>query len=75
MHKPVATIELPKALATESIFILPVMDPLTVWDNEFINIEDTSILFQVILAANHLDIKPLLELGYYYYAFFKINYC
>ena len=31
------------------------------WDMEFVNIEK-EILFELILAANYMDIKPLLEL-------------
>ncbi len=33
------------------------------WDGEFIKVENNDILFEIILAANYLDIKPLLDLG------------
>jgi len=32
------------------------------WDKEFCNL-DQAVLFELILAANFLDIKPLLEIG------------
>lgn len=32
------------------------------WDAEFINVPN-EILFEIILAANYMDIRPLLELG------------
>ncbi len=32
------------------------------WDSEYINV-DEDFLFEIILAANYLDIKPLLDLG------------
>lgn len=34
---------------------------LSEWEKEFVNV-DNSILFEVILAANYLDIKPLLDM-------------
>jgi S-phase kinase-associated protein 1 len=33
------------------------------WDNTFITGMDQDLLFEVILAANYLDIKPLLDLS------------
>ena len=32
------------------------------WDYEFINV-DLDLIFEIILAANYMDIKPLLELA------------
>ncbi|KAG9030578.1 hypothetical protein FS842_004366 [Serendipita sp. 407] len=32
------------------------------WDQKFIDV-DQEMLFEIILAANHLDIKPLLDVG------------
>lgn len=32
------------------------------WDGKFIQV-DQEMLFEIILAANYLDIKPLLDLG------------
>lgn len=37
-------------------------DNILEWDKEFINVEQ-DILFDIIMAANYLDIKPLLDLG------------
>ena len=38
-------------------------DDIDEWDAAYIKI-DNEHLFEVILAANYLDIKPLLDLGY-----------
>lgn len=38
------------------------LDDITEWDGNFIKVENEE-LFEVILAANYLDIKPLLDLG------------
>jgi S-phase kinase-associated protein 1 len=37
-------------------------DDITEWDGAFIKVENED-LFEIILAANYLDIKPLLDLG------------
>lgn len=39
------------------------LDDIDEWDAAYIKI-DNEHLFEVILAANYLDIKPLLDLGY-----------
>merc|ERR1712166_261969 len=36
-------------------------DEKTVWDKDFVKVDDET-LFSLILAANYLDIKPLLDL-------------
>ena len=36
-------------------------DEKTVWDKDFVKVDDET-LFNLILAANYLDIKPLLDL-------------
>ena len=38
-------------------------DDIDDWDREFINV-DQGTLFEIILAANYLDIQLLLDLGY-----------
>ena len=37
-------------------------DCVEAWDYEFINV-DLDLIFEIILAANYMDIKPLLELA------------
>jgi len=37
-------------------------DCVEAWDFEFINV-DLDLIFEIILAANYMDIKPLLELA------------
>ncbi|KAI9184477.1 hypothetical protein H9P43_003530 [Blastocladiella emersonii ATCC 22665] len=37
-------------------------DDIDEWDSEYITVEQ-EMLFEIILAANYLDIKPLLDLG------------
>ena len=37
-------------------------DDISPWDYEFCKV-DQAVLFELILAANYLDIKPLLDLG------------
>jgi S-phase kinase-associated protein 1 len=37
-------------------------DEIFEWDKEFVNV-DKDLLFDIILAANYLDMKNLLELG------------
>ena len=37
-------------------------DDMSEWDRKFINVEQ-SLLFDIILASNFLDMKPLLDLG------------
>ncbi|ORZ32093.1 Skp1 family, dimerization domain-domain-containing protein [Catenaria anguillulae PL171] len=39
-----------------------IMKKLSDWDKEFINL-DRAPLFHILLAANYLDIKPLVDLG------------
>jgi S-phase kinase-associated protein 1 len=38
-------------------------DDIDDWDRDYINVDNNERLFEIILAANYLDIKPLLELG------------
>ncbi|KAJ3209664.1 hypothetical protein HDU83_009722 [Entophlyctis luteolus] len=38
-------------------------DDIDEWDAAFIKVENNELLFDIILAANYLDIKPLLDLG------------
>ena len=38
------------------------LDDIDEWDSEYIQVENEQ-LFEIILAANYLDIKPLLDLG------------
>lgn len=38
-------------------------DDIEEWDSQFISVVDNEQLFDIILAANYMDIKPLLELG------------
>jgi hypothetical protein len=33
------------------------------WEADYINIDDKKIVYDIILAANYLDIKPLIDLG------------
>jgi S-phase kinase-associated protein 1 len=47
---------------TEVVFSLLTKDDITEWDGTFIKVENED-LFEIILAANYLDIKPLLDLG------------
>ena len=37
-------------------------EEITDWDREYINV-DQGTLFEIILAANYLDLKGLLDLG------------
>jgi S-phase kinase-associated protein 1 len=39
------------------------LDDVSEWDAAFVKV-DNEHLFEIILAANYLDIKPLLDLGY-----------
>jgi S-phase kinase-associated protein 1 len=39
-------------------------DDISEWDKEFMNV-DQGTLYELILAANYLDMKPLLDLGTY----------
>lgn len=41
---------------------VPVQGPISEWDMEFISKVDQPMLFQLMLAANYLDIRGLLEL-------------
>lgn len=50
-------IEIPQPLRTANL-----ADVVSDWDNNFINL-DKETLFELILAENFLDIKPLLELS------------
>ncbi|KAJ3078993.1 hypothetical protein HDU99_000230, partial [Rhizoclosmatium hyalinum] len=38
------------------------VDDIEEWDAQFIKV-DNEVLFEIILAANYLDIKALLDLG------------
>jgi len=38
-------------------------EDVSAWDAEFIKVDNNDTLFELILAANYLDIKPLLDLG------------
>ncbi|KAF9263039.1 E3 ubiquitin ligase SCF complex, Skp subunit [Marasmius fiardii PR-910] len=38
-------------------------EDISEWDRDFIARYDSEMLFEIILAANFLDIKPLLDLG------------
>lgn len=37
-------------------------DDISEWDQKFLQV-DQEMLFEIILTANYLDIKPLLEVG------------
>mmetsp|Transcript_16775 Transcript_16775/g.40266 ORF Transcript_16775/g.40266 Transcript_16775/m.40266 type:complete len:171 (-) Transcript_16775:631-1143(-) len=50
--------EIPKPLPTTNLGEI-VGD----WDAAFINVDDENMLYELILAANYLDIKPLLDLA------------
>jgi S-phase kinase-associated protein 1 len=39
----------------------PIEDPIPEWDQEFLKVEQSE-LFDIMIAANYLDIKPLLNL-------------
>jgi S-phase kinase-associated protein 1 len=52
---------LPKALDPPGPDGLPVKENITPWDRDYCNV-DTALLFELIMAANYLDIKPLLDL-------------
>eukprot|EP01083_Nonionella_stella_P030901 84673_1 len=58
-HKGKAPVDIKKPIRSVK------MDKIVedVWDAEFINSLTTKVIFQVILAANYMDIKSLLHLG------------
>ena len=39
------------------------LDNLTEWEKDFVEAMSNDDLFEVIIAANYMDIKPLLDLG------------
>ncbi len=56
-HKEVPAEEITKPLRSANLAECNVSE----WDIEYVNIEK-EILFELILAANYMDIKPLLDL-------------
>lgn len=57
-HKNDSPPEIEKPLKTNDL-----KDVVEPWDADFINLENLEDLFDIILAANYLDIKSLLELS------------
>ncbi|TEB19753.1 hypothetical protein C9890_0167 [Perkinsus sp. BL_2016] len=58
-HKENPSEEISKPLRSTNLLECGVSD----WDNTFITSLEQEFLFEVILAANYLDIKPLLDLS------------
>lgn len=56
-HKDVAPEQITKPLRSANLAESNVSE----WDIEYVNI-DKEILFEIILAANYMDIRPLLDL-------------
>lgn len=56
-HKDVAPEQISKPLRSANLAESNVSE----WDIEYVNI-DKEILFEIILAANYMDIRPLLDL-------------
>jgi len=55
-HRDVPPEELPKPLKSSNL-----ADVVSTWDCEFVSV-DQEVIFELILAANYLDIKGLLDL-------------
>ncbi|KAH8741685.1 hypothetical protein FG386_003659 [Cryptosporidium ryanae] len=49
--------EIPKPLRTNTLTTV-----VSEWDEEFVNVQQ-ELLFEIMLAANYMDIKPLLDLA------------